>query len=75
MTSIIVRTTVGYPIKVSGDDLMFPRLIGFVSFLFGIISLISIISLSGWTKSKKMGQFTTIIGILSLILILSMLIS
>ncbi len=44
MTSIIIRTTEGYPIKVSGDDLMFLRLVGFVSFLIGIISLVSMSS-------------------------------
>ena len=75
MTNIIMRTTEGYSIKVSSDDLMFPKLVGMISFLLGIVSLTTMISLSGWTKSKKMGRFTTVIGTLSLILILSMLIS
>jgi len=75
MTNIIVRTTKGYPLIVSVDDLLYPRLVGMISFLIGIISLTIIISLSGWTKSKNMGRFTTIVGILSLLFILSMLVS
>jgi len=75
MTNIIVRTTKGYPLIVSVDDLLYPRLVGMISFLIGIISLTIIISLSGWTKSKNMGRFTTIVGILSLLIILSMLVS
>ena len=73
MTKIIIKTTEGYPYNVSFDDLLFPRIIGFISFLLGVISLITMISLSGWTKSKKMGIFTTVLGILSLLLIFSML--
>ena len=69
MTNIIMKTTEGYPFKVSAEDLIFPKLIGMLSFLLGIISLITMISLSGWTKSKNMGLFTTVIGLLSLILI------
>jgi len=73
MTKILMMTTEGFPFKVSGDDLMFPKLIGGISFFIGIISLITMVSLSGWTKSKKLGRFTTVIGILALILILFML--
>jgi len=73
MTNIIMRTTEGFPFKVSADGLFFPKLVGIVSFVLGIISLITMISLSGWTKSRKMGVFTTILGVLSLVLILSML--
>ncbi len=73
MTNIIMRTTEGYPFNVTADDLLAPKLVGMISFLIGIISLITMISLSGWTKSKKMGIFTTVLGILSLLLIFSML--
>jgi hypothetical protein len=31
-----------------------------------------LISMSGWTKSKKMGRFTTILGTITLLLILLM---
>lgn len=72
MTKLLMITTVGYPMKVTGSDLVLPRIVGVLSFFFGIISLITMISLSGWTKSKKMGRFTTVIGILTFILVLVM---
>lgn len=72
MTKILMITTNGYPMKVTGNDLMLPRIVGVISFLIGIVSIIAMISLAGWTKSKKMGRVTTAIGILSLILILIM---
>ncbi len=72
MTKLLMMTTDGYPMKVSGGDLMLPRIAGVISFYLGIISLITMISLAGWTKSKKMGRITTAIGILTLILILTM---
>lgn len=70
-TAIMMMTTVGYPKKVVSSDLIYPRIIGGITFLFGIISLLSMISLVGWTKSKKLGIITTIIGVLSLVLIFS----
>ncbi len=73
MTKILMMTTDGFPLKMTEGDLRIPSIIGGMTFLFGIISLITMISLSGWTKSKKMGRFTTAIGILTLILILIML--
>jgi len=73
MTKLLMMTTNGYPLKVIESDLMLPRIVGMISFLFGIISLITMISLAGWTKSKKMGRFTTTIGIFTFIIILIML--
>jgi len=73
MTKLLMMTTEGYPLTVSDDLLILPRIIGVISFLMGIISLITMISLAGWTKSKKLGRITTAIGILSLVLILIML--
>ena len=73
MTKVLMMTTDGFPLKMTEGDLKVPSLIGGMTLLFGIMSLITIISLSGWTKSKKMGRFTTVIGILTLILILFML--
>lgn len=72
MTKVLMMTTQGYPTKVIIEDLTPARVIGLFSFFFGIIALLIMISLSGWTKSKKMGIFTTIIGIITLILILFM---
>ncbi|WP_026836978.1 hypothetical protein [Gillisia sp. JM1] len=72
-TNILMMTTIGYPSKVIESDLLLPRIVGAISFFLGIISLITIISLAGWTKSKKMGKYTTAVGIFTLILILIML--
>jgi hypothetical protein len=73
MTKIFMITTKGYPIKVDKEDIFIPSIISGFSFLLGITSLMTMISLSGWTKSKNMGVFTTIIGIISFIIILIML--
>ena len=72
MTNLLMKTTVGYPFKVVDNDLMLPRVVGVIAFFLGIISLLAMISMSGWTKSKRMGTFTTILGIITLILILLM---
>ena len=72
MTTLLMKTTTGYPLEVIESDLILPRIVGSISFILGIISLIAMISLAGWTKSKKMGRFTTAVGILTLILILTM---
>ena len=72
MTKVLMMTTKGYPTKVLINDLTPYRTIGAISFLFGIISLLIMISMSGWTKSKRMGIFTTIVGIITLIFILIM---
>ena len=68
-TSVMMMTTVGYPNKIVSSDLNFHRTIGGITFLFGTVSLIAMISSVGWIKSKKMGIVTTVIGSLSLILI------
>ena len=62
-------TTVGFPKKIVSSDLTFDRILGVITFLSGTISLIAMISLVGWTKSKKMGIITTIVAGLTLILI------
>jgi hypothetical protein len=72
MTKLLLMTTDGYPFKVSDSDLTLPRLVGTISFFLGILSLITMISLAGWTKSKRMGRITTGLGILTLVLILFM---
>ena len=72
MTKVLLMTTEGYPKKVLDSDLLLPRGIGVFAFYFGTISLIVMISMAGWTKSKKMGIFTTIIGIITLMLVLFM---
>jgi hypothetical protein len=72
MTKLVLMTTEGYPFPVVSADLTLPRLVGTVSFLFGVFSLIALISMAGWTKSRKMGMITTGLGIFTLVLILLM---
>lgn len=69
MTKIVMMTTEGYPFKTIESDFTFPKLIGFSTFILGIITLSIIIGLSGWTKSRRTGIFTTIVGILTFLII------
>ena len=72
MTKLLLMTTDGYPFQVAESDLAPPRLLGTISFFLGILSLITMISLAGWTKSKRMGRISTGLGMLTFILILLM---
>ncbi len=69
---IVMKTTEGYPFPLKNSDFSLIRTISGLSFLFGILSLIFMIGMSGWIKSKKLGIYTTIIGVLTFILILIM---
>ncbi|MEL6672433.1 MAG: hypothetical protein AAFR61_09580 [Bacteroidota bacterium] len=70
MTSVLLKTTEGYPHAISKSSLELPNVIGAITFYLGIISLLAIISLSGWTKSKRMGWFSTTVGVITLISII-----
>ncbi len=72
MTKLRLMTTEGYPIEVLQEDLNQPRIIGSIFFFLGIFWLITMIALSGWTQSKRLGIFTTAIGILTLLAIIIM---
>lgn len=70
MVHIIMTTTPGGHIKDVGmNDFQVQRIIGMLTLMIGLVSLTVMISLAGWTKSKKVGRFTTTIGIFTLILI------
>jgi len=69
MTDVVIKTTPGCPVKVLSADLDFQVKYGMLSFLFGITFLISVIAVSGWLKSKKMGIATTLTGIITLIFV------
>lgn len=73
MTKLLMMTTDGYPNNVIDNDLLLPRIIGVIAFLFGVISLLTMVSMAGWTKSRKMGIFTTTVGILTFLIITMML--
>ena len=68
LTNIVMITTEGYPLKIEDSNLNFSKIFAVGSFLIGIIALSILIALSGWTRSKRIGMFTTIIGALTLIL-------
>jgi len=71
MVQISMITTPGGLLKnVVASDFFLPRAIGMSTFVIGLISLTMMIALSGWTKSKKVGIFTTIVGVLTFILTL-----
>ncbi|MBU2974596.1 hypothetical protein [Zobellia sp. B3R18] len=70
MTTILMMTTKGYPLEIEESKFHTARIIGGVTFMIGIIALSTLIALSGWTKSKTMGILTTIIGILTLVMVL-----
>lgn len=72
MTKIIMMTTPGFPIEFENADLTAPKGIGFTALLIGIVSMMGLISLSGWTKSRSLGIFTTVLGVIATLLILSM---
>ena len=65
----MITTPGGYVKNVAVDDFLIARIIGMITFMIGLFSLTVMISLSGWTKSKRIGIFTTTVGIVSLILI------
>lgn len=70
MVHIIMTTTPGGYIKnVSIENFQTARVIGVTAFMIGLFALSGMIALSGWTKSKRTGIFTTVIGILTLVLI------
>ena len=70
MTKILMMTTEGHPIEIAIGDLALPRIIGTLAFFLGIVSLSIVIALSGWTKSKRIGIFTTTVGVLTFLMIL-----
>ena len=64
MTKILMMTTKGYPVNIFKSNFMPPKIIGLLTFFIGIISLMIVISLSCWTKSRNTGIFITIVGFL-----------
>ena len=70
MTKILMMTTAGHPVHITMNDITMPRIIGIIAFVLGIVALSLVIALSGWTKSKKMGRFTTSVGVITFLMIL-----
>ncbi|MEM1214291.1 MAG: hypothetical protein AAGJ82_01305 [Bacteroidota bacterium] len=72
MTGVIMLTTEGYPLPNPEADLRATRNIASVGLLLGILSITTLLSASGWVKSKRLGWFTTVVGVLLLIAIMRM---
>ena len=70
-TAVMMMTTPGYPEKINSSSFTYHRFLGTTTLMLGIISLLTMISLVGWSKSKKMGTVSTIIAIITFILILT----
>lgn len=67
--SIAIKTSVSYPFELTHSAIQFPRILGGIALMLGILALCSIIALSGYTKSKRTGIFTTIVGVFTLLII------
>jgi len=72
MSKIYMMTTKGFPYKVVESSFSLARIIGPLTFFIGIFALSVVIALSGWTKSKRLGIFTTSIGSIILLIMLLM---
>lgn len=72
MTTVLLKTTPGYPSAVDQNSIVMPRLVGGSTVYLGIVALMTFIAMSGWTKSKKLGIFTTIVGLLTLVITILM---
>lgn len=71
LTKIIKMTTKGYEYETTVEDYTFASNLASSTFLIGILTLSAVIALSGWIKSMKTGIFTTVVGFLTLLSILS----
>lgn len=67
MTKLVMISTPGYPLPVDQGDTIVPQILGSMAFFLGIISILSVIGLSGWLQSKKLGIATTTMALISII--------
>jgi ABC-type Fe3+-siderophore transport system permease subunit len=48
------------------SSLMHARLVGFLSFGFGVYALLGSVGFSGWVHSRTLGRLTTVVAVVSL---------
>lgn len=72
MIKVQIVLTEGSPYFEKEGLLMYPRIVGGLSFYLGIYSLLSFIGLAGWVNSKKVGIITTVISVVAGVLILTL---
>lgn len=70
MTDILLKTTPGFPFEVSASQLKHKQTIGALAFMIGLISILTVIGLAGWTKSNKLGIFTSLISVFTFVFII-----
>ena len=62
MNKVLVILTPDSPYEKTEDVLFYPRLVGGLAFYLGIYALLTVIGLSGWINSKRLGWATTLIS-------------
>lgn len=72
MTKILLMTTEGYPFPVTEETMAFPRIVSIAGMFSGLISIMTVISLAGWTKSRSLGRFCTAVSIVTLLMFLAL---
>ena len=69
MTNLLLITTEGYPFDIGVEQLKLSRICGSIFFFLGIFFILTVLALAGWTKNKKLGLITTVIGFVTLIMV------
>lgn len=67
MIQVTMVATPGSPIKVDTD---FARVLGGLSFMLGMFSLLFVLSYAGWLHSRRVGMVTTMLGGIGAVLML-----
>lgn len=75
LTMIVVVLGPDSPYHITSDQLLFPRLLGFATFMLGTYTLIIVIGISGWIRSRSIGIVTTLIAIIASYLIFNLTVS
>lgn len=68
MTKIQLLLAPDSPFENIKEQLIFPRIVGGLGFYIGINSLLAVISLTGWLRSKRLGIITVILGLIASVL-------
>ena len=67
LTMLLVTQDPNAPVGMaSASSVLAARLVGLLSFVVGMYSLLTCIGLSGWLRSRRLGWTTTIISLFSL---------
>ena len=67
LTDVIMKTTPGYPLAIKSEDILFARLAGGGALFVGVLTVLGMVAMMGWVKSRAMGWFTTLVSLVALI--------